>query len=252
MTQPPPTTLASRLVETGGYGAALFLLLATLVGVGFLGSGPVADGIGLAIATAALVVVLATATARGRAWPVVAATGSAVAVLAIAVDLVAMRPFLWLAWLVIAAISIVGFAAVTADLLLSRRVSPRLIAGTACLYVLAGYAFAAIFGVIDRGTSVPLLAQAEQGRFADLLYFSFSTLTTTGFGDLTVADPGWHMLSSLEAVIGQLYLVVLVGALIGSWRPLPSRDDRPVRPQESRTGPAGVAEPAADHPIEEV
>ena len=63
-------------------------------------------------------------------------------------------------------------------------------------------AFAVVFGVIDRGTSLPFLVQAEEGRFADLLCFSFSTLTTTGFGDLTVADPGRRMLSLLEAVVG--------------------------------------------------
>ena len=179
MTRSRPATLDSRLVETGGYGAAMVLLPATLVGVGFLGSGPIADAIGLAIATATLIVVLAAATAQGRAPLVVAATTGGVAVLAIAV----------------------------------------------------------VFGVIDRGTSLPFLVQAEEGRFADLLYFSFSTLTTTGFGDLTVADPGRRMLSLLEAVVGQLYLVVLVGALIGSWRLLPSRNDGPARPTEDEPGP---------------
>jgi predicted branched-subunit amino acid permease len=103
MTRSRPATLDSRLVETGGYGAAMVLLPATLVGVGFLGSGPIADAIGLAIATAALIVVLAAATAQGRAPLVVAATTGGVAVLAIAV----------------------------------------------------------VFEVIDRGTSLPFLVQAE-------------------------------------------------------------------------------------------
>ena len=57
MTRSRPATLDSRLVETGGYGAAMVLLPATLVGVGFLGSGPIADAIGLAIAIATLIVV---------------------------------------------------------------------------------------------------------------------------------------------------------------------------------------------------
>jgi hypothetical protein len=47
-----------------------------------------------------------------------------------------------------------------------------------------------------------------------LLYFSIITLSTTGFGDITPVSAVAHSLASLEAVIGQLYIVTCLGRLI--------------------------------------
>ena len=49
------------------------------------------------------------------------------------------------------------------------------------------------------------------------LYYSFVTLTTLGYGDITPVHPVARMLSYLEAVIGQLYLAVLVASLVGRY-----------------------------------
>jgi hypothetical protein len=48
-----------------------------------------------------------------------------------------------------------------------------------------------------------------------LLYFSFATLTTLGYGDIVPTSPISRMLASLEAIAGQLYLAVLVARLVG-------------------------------------
>ena len=48
-----------------------------------------------------------------------------------------------------------------------------------------------------------------------LLFFSFTTLTTLGYGDIAGATPVAKNLSVLEAIIGQIYLVVLVARLVG-------------------------------------
>ncbi len=47
-------------------------------------------------------------------------------------------------------------------------------------------------------------------------YFSFTTLSTVGYGDLTMAESFPQMLAVTEAVMGQIYLVVAVGLLIGN------------------------------------
>jgi hypothetical protein len=52
---------------------------------------------------------------------------------------------------------------------------------------------------------------------AHFLYYSFVTLTTLGFGDVTPVHPVVRTLSYLEAVIGQLYLAVLVASLVGRY-----------------------------------
>ncbi len=48
-----------------------------------------------------------------------------------------------------------------------------------------------------------------------MLYFSFSTLTTLGYGDIVPVSPLARMLTSVEAITGQLYLTVLVARLVG-------------------------------------
>ncbi|MCE9624730.1 MAG: potassium channel family protein, partial [Deltaproteobacteria bacterium] len=47
------------------------------------------------------------------------------------------------------------------------------------------------------------------------IYFSFTVLTTLGFGDIMPASHWSRMVTSMEAVLGQLYLVVMVTYLIG-------------------------------------
>ena len=50
----------------------------------------------------------------------------------------------------------------------------------------------------------------------DFLYFSFVTMTTVGYGDLTAAGDLGRMLAVTEALIGQLYLVTVVALVIGN------------------------------------
>jgi hypothetical protein len=57
-------------------------------------------------------------------------------------------------------------------------------------------------------------AGAEHGTGAALLYFSFSTLTTVGFGDITPVHPLVRNFANLEAVIGQLYPATLIARLV--------------------------------------
>jgi hypothetical protein len=51
------------------------------------------------------------------------------------------------------------------------------------------------------------------------LYFSFTTLTTVGFGDLTAGSDAGRMLAVMEALLGQLYLVTVVAFIVATRRP---------------------------------
>ena len=48
----------------------------------------------------------------------------------------------------------------------------------------------------------------------ELVYFSLTTLTSTGYGDILPVHPAARSLANLEAVIGQLYLAILVARLV--------------------------------------
>ena len=50
------------------------------------------------------------------------------------------------------------------------------------------------------------------------MYFSFTTLTTTGYGDYTAALRGGRALAVLEMLVGQLYLVTVIAMLVGNLR----------------------------------
>ena len=54
-------------------------------------------------------------------------------------------------------------------------------------------------------------------NYADALYFTVTTLTTTGFGDFAAATPVGHALAVVEMLLGQLYLVTVIGVAVGSF-----------------------------------
>jgi len=59
-------------------------------------------------------------------------------------------------------------------------------------------------------------AQQDSTTVAHCLYFSFTTLTTVGYGDLTAASNLGHTLSVTEALSGQIYLVTVVSVIVGN------------------------------------
>ena len=60
------------------------------------------------------------------------------------------------------------------------------------------------------------MAQGQSGKTQiEFTYYSFVTLTTLGYGDITPLSSRVKVLSMLEAVVGQIYLVVLVARLVG-------------------------------------
>jgi hypothetical protein len=82
-------------------------------------------------------------------------------------------------------------------------------------YYLIGFTWALVYALVDVGITgafnVPLAADNLIHR---AFYFSFVTLTTLGFGDVTPSHPLTQSLVTTEALVGQIYLVVLVARLV--------------------------------------
>jgi Ion channel len=87
--------------------------------------------------------------------------------------------------------------------------------GVLCMYILIGMSFAFIYGAIDR-FSGSFFSQDVHATTARCLYFSFTTLTTVGYGDLTAASNLGHTLSVSEALFGQIYLVTVVSMIVAN------------------------------------
>jgi hypothetical protein len=94
-------------------------------------------------------------------------------------------------------------------------VTLQAVAGALAIYLQLGLIFAWVIGVIAHVADAPYFAQGGDGTQADRVYFSFTVLTTTGFGDLTAAQPVGRALAVVEMLSGQLYLVTVIGVLVG-------------------------------------
>ena len=90
------------------------------------------------------------------------------------------------------------------------------VAGAACAYLLIGMFFASLYTVMAGASAEPFFAQTSVDRAIDQLYFSFVTLTTVGYGDLTATGDLGRMIAASEALIGQLFLVVVVALVVGN------------------------------------
>jgi hypothetical protein len=98
-----------------------------------------------------------------------------------------------------------------------KEVTRDLIVGAAIVYLLMALAWAFIFQVVESlhpgSFSIPEIQGISTSRH--FLYYSFVTITTLGYGDITPVTSLARSLCVLEAVIGQLYLVVQVAWLVG-------------------------------------
>jgi len=88
------------------------------------------------------------------------------------------------------------------------------ILGAICVYVLIGIAFAGIYGGVNDAERTGFFAQQVTPNNVDFLYFSFVTITTVGYGDLTAGTSTGRVLVTFEALIGQIFLVTLVARLV--------------------------------------
>ena len=88
--------------------------------------------------------------------------------------------------------------------------------GALCIYLLIGMLFAFAFGALAVLQPGALFSNGTEGDLQSHLYFSFITITTTGYGDLAPAGNLARSLSMLEALIGQLYLVTVVAVIVGN------------------------------------
>jgi ion channel len=90
--------------------------------------------------------------------------------------------------------------------------------GVLSFYMLLGMLFAFAFGAIDNFGGHPFFASGASATVSNCLYFSFTTLATVGYGDLTARTNLGHTLSILEALIGQIYLVTVVSLIVSNLR----------------------------------
>jgi Ion channel len=104
-------------------------------------------------------------------------------------------------------------------LIVRRDIDIEALLGAVSAYLLIGMFFAYAYQAAGELGSVPFFGSAGHGSLSEDLFFSFVTITTVGYGNLVpAANPG-QTLAVLEAVTGQLFLVVAVGKVISGLQP---------------------------------
>ncbi len=100
----------------------------------------------------------------------------------------------------------------------SKRVQGDTITGGICIYLLLGTLGALLYQIIftldPQSFSGNIETLQEGDDFSNLLYFSFTTLTTLGYGDIVPHNKVAMILANLEAIIGQMYPAIFIARLV--------------------------------------
>lgn len=115
---------------------------------------------------------------------------------------------------------ILAFAVVLilGEVLSGKDVTLQSIFGAISAYLIIGLMFAACYAAMSDLGGGPFFANGQRATTATLQYFSFTTLTTVGYGDFTAAADSGRAVAVMEAVLGQVFLAVLVGWLVSVFR----------------------------------
>jgi hypothetical protein len=218
---------------TDRYGLVLLLLLLTYVLASAL---PNHDWAQVVLAVTSAITVTATLAASNiskhrRRIALVLAT---IAVVIAVISAVVGGRTGGVAGLIIAILLTWSLLAIIRRLVQHERVSSQTVLGAMCCYVLFGLVYTFAYEAIARLQSGTFLLPAGTHTLSDYLFFSYTTLTTTGYGDLIPATGLGRALAMLEALMGQLFLVTVVARLVALW--LPRRMSRDLEGSAAVTG----------------
>jgi hypothetical protein len=120
------------------------------------------------------------------------------------------------------------------------EISVLTVLGALCIYVLLGLSFAFGFEAVGNLGSQPFFASQETATRSDYVYFSFITMASVGYGDLTPRGGLGRALAVTEGLLGEIYLVTAVAALVGNLgrarAPRQGRDEEALEEDERRDG----------------
>jgi hypothetical protein len=173
-----------------------------------------------------------------RAWLVVAVLGIGASIfIAITQETRAAGGYLAITSLLL---TLGTMGAIARRLQLHAEISVLTVLGALCIYVLLGLSFAFLDEIVGNLGSQPFFASQETATRSDYMYFSFITMGTVGYGDLTAQGGLGRALAVTEGLFGQIYLVTAVAALVSNLgrarAPRQERDEEVQEKNEQRDG----------------
>jgi hypothetical protein len=191
------TYALGSLTAFHGWTAVLTTLVAALAGVvGLAGAG------------------VRSTVVRGASMLAVAAV-----ILAVLAELADNLHLLGASSFVVVSLLLLAAGAILRAVLMETEVGFRTILGAISVYTILGLLFSFLYAAMDRVASTPFFGSGVSVNGGDFLFFSFTTLTTTGYGNLVPAGQPGKMFAGFEMLMGQIFLVTLVAGLVSLWRP---------------------------------
>lgn len=206
------------------FTALFWVMIVNILVMGFLASSPFAASIG-SITTAGVFLAAIYLVSHSRKWLVILCLTSVPAIVNNSVvswiaipSLETINNFLF----VLSHISVTVFLVLT--LIRARHANRSTIYASMCVYLMIGQSWTYIYLAVEAwqpgsfafNDQLRVLGELNyRSLMAEMEYFSFVTLTTLGYGDITPVTPAARSVTVLEAIVGQLYLTIVLARLVG-------------------------------------
>lgn len=199
------------------YGIVFLVVLLVVVFIIVTPDGDLSRAVTFVLVAGALLVVAGTSRERSgirRREVLGGAAASAVVTVGIATGVVSRDASFVLTALVTLSIPI-SLSRGLLRLVRSHGATLQAVAGGLAIYLTLGLAFGSLIGFAAAIGPSHFFSQGTNGSVSADVYYSFSVLTTTGFGDYTAAHHLGRALAVIEMLVGQIYLVTVIGVLVG-------------------------------------
>lgn len=233
-----------RRARSDEFGIVLALLLTAYVLFMFSGDQWVRSTVSLLYAAALVFAIRTSRPSRRQQLVVRLVAAAAVVAAALAALLLDEQDATGVANLAFTALLLTTLVIVVDRVLRHHgAVTLQTIAGALSAYMLLGFLFAAVFGVVDWLQDGTFFVNGEEANATTLQYFSFTTLTTVGYGDYTAASASGRGMATFEALMAQIFLATLIARLVAA---LPVRGRRLEVVQEPGEAQDENAEPTKE------
>ena len=112
------------------------------------------------------------------------------------------------------------------DLAHDSRISSEKIYGAVCAYLLIGFLFASVYGFValvdpdafafSAALKADLAGRSGEHGHGIFTYYSFVTMSTLGYGDISPVSSAARTIAWIHAVLGQLYLAIMIAGMVGT------------------------------------
>jgi hypothetical protein len=219
-TQPDIQPGEAAPVPRGRFGVLLLVLIVSYITTALSPKGRLIDGLQIVLFAGATVLALRNSSAPRRVvrLTLIGLLGGTVIMLILSISLTTGDEGTGIANLWTGLILLFAVGVIVRRVLSFGTVTMQSIYGAISAYLIIGLMFAAFYAAIDHLSGHAFFEVGRGDNTQTFQYFSFTTLTTLGYGDFVAVQNGGRAIAVLEALTGQIFLATLVARLVAAYR----------------------------------